>query len=85
MKVNEWERKGKEALKTKTDSKQCVDIIFEDPENVAEVNQQNCLNSTDIGFNNVYTTGKVSAAPGATAASVSLLATMLVVSSWLLA
>lgn len=64
---------------------QCVDIIFDDPENVAEVNEQNCLNSTDIGFNNVYTTGKVSAAPSTTAASVSLLASMLVASSWLLA
>ena len=61
-----------------------MDIIFDDPENVAEVNQQNCLNSTDIGFNNVYTTGKVSGAT-TSAASVSLLAGMLVVSSWLLA
>ncbi|PMD57908.1 uncharacterized protein K444DRAFT_592731 [Hyaloscypha bicolor E] len=32
----------------------CVDITFADPKDVAEVNETNCFNSTDISFNNVY-------------------------------
>ncbi|KAI9731858.1 MAG: hypothetical protein M1818_007723 [Claussenomyces sp. TS43310] len=32
----------------------CVDITFAEPEDVAEVNSSNCANSSDIGFNNVY-------------------------------
>lgn len=35
----------------------CVDIIFADPQTVAEqmpVNETNCFNSSDISFNNVY-------------------------------
>lgn len=35
----------------------CVDITFALPEDVPEVNSTNCFNSTDIGFNNVYTMG----------------------------
>jgi len=31
-----------------------VDITFADPKDVAEVNETNCFNSTDISFNNVY-------------------------------
>jgi len=34
---------------------QCVDITFANPEDVPEVNATNCFNSSDIGFNNVYT------------------------------
>ncbi|KAF4449215.1 gpi anchored protein [Fusarium austroafricanum] len=35
----------------------CVDIIFADPgdKRLAEVNETNCFNSTDIGFADVYT------------------------------
>jgi hypothetical protein len=32
----------------------CVDITFADPKDVPEVNASNCANSSDIGFNNVY-------------------------------
>jgi hypothetical protein len=32
-----------------------VDITFAAPEDVPEVNATNCFNSSDIGFNNVYT------------------------------
>ncbi|KAH7412664.1 hypothetical protein BKA64DRAFT_659323 [Cadophora sp. MPI-SDFR-AT-0126] len=32
----------------------CVDITFTEPEKVAEVNESNCFNSSDISFNNVY-------------------------------
>jgi len=32
----------------------CVDITFADPQDVAEVNETNCFNSSDISFNNVY-------------------------------
>ncbi|PMD14306.1 hypothetical protein NA56DRAFT_610696 [Hyaloscypha hepaticicola] len=32
----------------------CVDITFTEPENVAQVNESNCFNSSDISFNNVY-------------------------------
>ncbi|RAL67596.1 hypothetical protein DID88_008349 [Monilinia fructigena] len=33
----------------------CVDITFADPSDVAEVNDTNCFNSSDISFANVYT------------------------------
>jgi hypothetical protein len=32
-----------------------VDITFADPKDVPEVNATNCFNSSDIGFNDVYT------------------------------
>lgn len=32
----------------------CVDITFADPKDVAEVNETNCFNSSDLAFNNVY-------------------------------
>jgi len=32
----------------------CVDITFTEPEHVAQVNESNCFNSSDISFNNVY-------------------------------
>ena len=34
----------------------CVDITFAEPEDVAQVNETNCYNSTDIGFSLVFTT-----------------------------
>ena len=36
---------------------QCVDIIFADPGDpkIADVNETNCFNSTDIGFAEIYT------------------------------
>jgi len=33
----------------------CVDITFADPKDVAEVNETNCFNSSDISFNLVFT------------------------------
>ncbi len=49
---------------------QCVDITFVDPTDprLAEVNETNCLNSSDIGFSSVYTitTKAVGASPNAT-------------------
>ncbi|KAI9726234.1 MAG: hypothetical protein M1834_009089 [Cirrosporium novae-zelandiae] len=42
----------------------CVDITFADPDDVAEVNSTNCFNSTDIGFELIYATERItSAAP----------------------
>jgi len=38
----------------------CVDITFADPKDVAEVNETNCFNSSDIGFNLVFTTSSLS-------------------------
>ncbi|TVY19588.1 Uncharacterized protein LARI1_G000757 [Lachnellula arida] len=45
----------------------CVDITFAAPENVPEVNETNCFNSTDISFNNVYTIGAGDSTSGAPA------------------
>ncbi|EKD17384.1 uncharacterized protein L3040_008423 [Drepanopeziza brunnea f. sp. 'multigermtubi'] len=48
----------------------CVDITFADPKDVAEVNETNCFNSSDISFNNVYSIpadGQTSAAARTTA------------------
>ncbi|KAI9793556.1 MAG: hypothetical protein M1816_007989 [Peltula sp. TS41687] len=33
----------------------CVDITFADPHDVPEVNDSNCRNTSNIGFNQVYT------------------------------
>lgn len=41
----------------------CVDITFAEPGDVPELNSTNCFNSSDIGFNLVYTTALGSAAP----------------------
>ena len=41
---------------------QCVDITFADPTDVPEVNSSNCFNSSDIGFNLVFTTTSLSGA-----------------------
>jgi hypothetical protein len=43
-----------------------VDITFADPKDVPEVNATNCFNSSDIGFNDVYSspiTGTSAASP----------------------
>lgn len=44
----------------------CVDIIFADPgdEEIPEVNKGNCDNTSNIGFNQVYTIPSVSGAAG---------------------
>lgn len=38
----------------------CVDITFAEPEDVPEVNETNCFNSSDIGFELVFTTTALS-------------------------
>ncbi|KAL9611987.1 MAG: hypothetical protein Q9167_003387 [Letrouitia subvulpina] len=38
----------------------CVDITFADPKDVAEVNETNCANTTNIGFELVFTTDSLS-------------------------
>jgi len=40
----------------------CVDITFAEPEDVPEVNETNCFNSTDIGFQLVFTTTALASA-----------------------
>lgn len=60
----------------------CVDIIFAEPENVAEVTLENCFNTSEsIGFNNVYTTGPTSGA-SLLALPITLLVSMLSVGMW---
>jgi len=54
----------------------CVDITFADPKDVAEVNESNCFNSTDLSFNNVYSIANgenLSSGATKTMASVSIL------------
>lgn len=41
---------------------QCVDIEFADPSEVAEVNEQNCFNSSDISFELVFSTSALTSA-----------------------
>lgn len=45
---------GKRFEDQKLTSPKCVDITFADPKDVAEVNETNCFNSSDISFNNVF-------------------------------
>ncbi|KAI4106360.1 MAG: hypothetical protein LQ339_003097 [Xanthoria mediterranea] len=40
----------------------CVDITFAEPEDVPEVNETNCVNSTDIGFELVFSTDSLTSA-----------------------
>ncbi|KAL8672984.1 MAG: hypothetical protein Q9168_002578 [Polycauliona sp. 1 TL-2023] len=40
----------------------CVDIEFAEPEDVPEVNESNCVNSTDIGFELVFSTDSLASA-----------------------
>ncbi|KAL9579522.1 MAG: hypothetical protein Q9212_005063 [Teloschistes hypoglaucus] len=47
----------------------CVDITFADPKDVPEVNETNCVNSTDIGFDLVFSTSSLSSAAVATTSS----------------
>lgn len=37
----------------------CVDITFAEPEDVAEVNETNCFNSSQISYNLIFTTNTV--------------------------
>jgi len=41
---------------------QCVDITFAEPEHVEKVTQDNCANTTNISFQDVYFTNLTSAA-----------------------
>ncbi|KAI4142474.1 MAG: hypothetical protein L6R39_004925 [Caloplaca ligustica] len=41
---------------------QCVDITFADPKDVAEVNETNCVNSTNISFELVFSTDSLTSA-----------------------
>lgn len=61
---------------------QCVDIIFAEPTNVPEVNRSNCFNSSDIGFNNVFSTSAVSGADISTPFSLAVLAPLLLLGLW---
>jgi hypothetical protein len=63
----------------------CVDITFADPKDVAEVNETNCFNSSDISFNNVYSIGlgSSSSAPKLFA-SVPLLPMVLAAMMWMI-
>jgi len=49
----------------------CVDITFADPQDprINEVNKTNCFNSTQIGFNNVYTIAEQAAGSTGAASS----------------
>ncbi|KFY13104.1 hypothetical protein V492_03481 [Pseudogymnoascus sp. VKM F-4246] len=59
----------------------CVDIIFAEPENVAEVNKSNCFNSSEIGFNNVFTS-QISAADLSITISMAVLTPILLLTMW---
>ncbi|OBT75568.1 hypothetical protein VF21_05857 [Pseudogymnoascus sp. 05NY08] len=59
----------------------CVDIIFAEPENVAEVNKSNCFNSSDIGFNNIFTS-QISGADLSITISMAVLTPILLLSMW---
>lgn len=52
----------------------CADITFAEPEDVPEVNSSNCFNSSNIGFNLVFTTSALSSAQSLTLSSSYLLA-----------
>ncbi|MCJ1429354.1 hypothetical protein MMC29_007267 [Sticta canariensis] len=41
----------------------CVDITFADPKDVPEVNESNCANTSNIGFELVFSTESLSAGP----------------------
>jgi hypothetical protein len=41
---------------------QCADITFAEPEDVAEVNDTNCFNSSHISFETVFTTSSLDSA-----------------------
>ncbi|KAL8630994.1 hypothetical protein Q9189_003274 [Teloschistes chrysophthalmus] len=55
----------------------CVDITFADPKDVPEVNETNCVNSTDIGFDLVFSTSSlISAASSRTTTTVAWMASL---------
>lgn len=58
------------------DALQCVDITFADPEEVPEVNDTNCVNSTDIGFELVFSTESLQSAADSIARPTSWLASI---------
>jgi len=67
----------------------CVDVTLAEPEEVEEVTKDNCYNSTNLGFNLVFTTTALESAAPATSppySALALLATSLVFvigSAWL--
>lgn len=64
----------------------CVDIIFADPQTVAEqmpVNATNCFNSSDISFNNVYSVSLTTSAASRTI-SPSMLVPLAFIALWAL-
>lgn len=63
----------------------CVDITFAEPEDVEPVTPQNCFNSSDIGFNLVFTTTSLSAAPSTAQMTVLsvVVPALLIVGSWI--
>ncbi|KAF2733769.1 hypothetical protein EJ04DRAFT_438393 [Polyplosphaeria fusca] len=64
----------------------CVDITFTEPEDVEPVTPQNCLNSSDIGFNLVFTSTSLSAAHASVQMNAYLslaLPLLLIASSWI--
>jgi hypothetical protein len=50
---------------------QCADITFADPSEVAEVNQSNCFNSSEIQFTQIYATTSLTAGAPRTLATAS--------------
>ncbi len=48
-----------DAVQSLTWRLQCVDITFADPKDVPEVNETNCSNTTDIGFQFVFSTNNL--------------------------
>lgn len=52
---------------------QCVDLTLAEPEDVAEVTPQNCYNSSDLGFNLVFTTESLRSAASSTSSSISMM------------
>lgn len=68
---------------------QCADITFAEPEDVPEVNNSNCFNSTDlgedIGFQLVYTTTSSLGYPAITPNAYFAIMTpfMLIAASWI--
>lgn len=66
---------------------QCVDLTLADPSEVAEVNRSNCYNSSDIGFNLVFTSQSLTSGSSALASpaySVVLLTALTAVAGLLL-
>ena len=58
-----------------------MDITFALPEDVPEVNSTNCINSTDITFNNVYSIPLGSSGASHSLATPSLISVLLAFSS----